>query len=250
MQLHDPTVQALAERVAKLETQNRRFRKFGIAALVVASAVSVMGQARTSRVLEANEFVVKDNSGTVRARLSVDTTNRPTLTFYDEKNHISASLGGGDEPFLTLFRAGTNEVVQLGANRAFYGLGLYEKEIRAGLSVQSGNAGLELFDESGKPRVSIESNKNTGEFILLGGSADKKSAMLSNSGVSMWGKEGIFRVNLDEEGPSLELKDNEGYSTTLGRTDLVVLASGRKEQTPAASLVLFGKDKKVLWSAP
>jgi phosphohistidine phosphatase SixA len=70
MQPHDPTVQALAERVAKLETQNRRFRKAAIASLVVASAVAVMGQARTSGVLEADEFVLKDNSGTVRARMS------------------------------------------------------------------------------------------------------------------------------------------------------------------------------------
>ncbi len=139
---------------------------------------------------------------------------------------------------------------QVGANRAFYGLGLYEKEIRAGLSVQNGSPGIELYDEFGKPRVSIESNKNTGEFILLGSTAGKESSMLSNSGVSTSGKTGSFRVNLDEEGPSLELKDNEGYSTTVGRTDLVVLGSGRKERTPAASLVLFGKDRKVLWSAP
>jgi hypothetical protein len=250
MQPHDPTVKALAERVAKLEAQNRRFRKAIIAALVVASAVAVMGQVRTSRVLEANEFVLKDNSGTVRARLSADTTNRPTLTFYGEKNHISASLAGGDEPFLALFRAGTNELVQLGANRAFYGLGLYEKEIRAGLSVQNGNPGIELFDESGKPQVSIEADKKTGEFITLGGTAGKESAMLWNTGVSIFGKEGSFRVELGEEGPSLDLKDNEGFSTTLGRTDLVALASGRKERTPAASLVLFGKNQKVLWSAP
>jgi hypothetical protein len=250
MQPHDATVQALAERVTNLEAQNRRFRKALMAALVVASAIAVMGQARTSRVVEANEFVLRDNSGAVRARLSIEATTKPTLTFYGERNFISASLAGGDEPFLVLNRAGTNEMVQLGVNRGFYGLGLYEKEIRAGLSVQSGNAGLELFDEAGKPRVSIESNKNTGEFILLGGTADKESSMLSNSGVSMWGKAGSFRVNLDEGGPSLGLKDNEGYSTTIGSTDLVALTSGRKERTPAASLVLFGKDQKVLWSAP
>lgn len=51
-------------------------------------------------------------------------------------------------------------------------------------------------------------------------------------------------------GPSLELEDNEGFSTILGRSDLVENRTGRKERTPAASLVLFDKDKKVLWSAP
>jgi hypothetical protein len=231
-----------------------------------------MGQARTSRVLEANEFVLKDNSGTVRARLMVDTTNGPTLTFYRDKNHISASLAGGDEPFLTMWRAGTNEQVALGANRTFNGLGLYEKEIRAGLSIQNGNPGIELYDESGKPRVAIESSKNAGELIILdesgkprltiesskdigelimlGSGAGKELAIFSGSGVSMSGEVGGFRVNVGEGGPSLELNDNEGYSTTLGSTDLVAIASGRKERTPAASLVLFGKDKKVLWSAP
>ena len=36
----------------------------------------------------------------------------------------------------------------------------------------------------------------------------------------------------------------------LGRSDLVQTKIGKKEQTPAASLVLFDKDKKVLWQAP
>jgi hypothetical protein len=250
MQPRDTTVQALAERVARLEAQNRRFRKAAIAALIAVSAVAVMGQSRSSRVLEANEFVLKDDTGTVRARLSMEATNRPTLSFYGQKNHIPVSLAGGDEPFLVLSRARTNELVQLGANRSFYGLGLYEKEIRAGLSVQNGNPGIELYDEAGKPQVSIEADKNNREFITLGGTAGKESAMLWNAGVSIFGKAGTFRVELGEEGPRLDLKDNEGYSTTLGRTDLVALASGRKERTPAASLVLFGKDQKVLWSAP
>lgn len=249
MQSHDPTVQALTERVAKLEAQNRRFRKAVTVALVAASAVAVMGQVPTSRTLEAKEFVLKDTSGTVRARLSVDTANGPTLTFYRDKIHISASLAGGDEPFLTLWRAGTNEQVVLGANRTFTGLGIYEKEIRVGLSVQNGSPGIELYDESGKPQVSIEAGKD-GDFILLGEAGGKESSILSNSGVGISGKTGTFRVNLGEEGPSLDLKDNEGYSTTLGRTDLVAPASGRKERTPAASLVLFGKDQKVLWAAP
>ncbi len=109
MQPHERTVQALAERLTRLEAQNRRFRKAGIAALVLASAVAVMGQARTSRVLEANEFVLKDSSGAVRASLSVDRTNGPILTFYRDKYHISASLAGGDEPFLALFRSGRSQ---------------------------------------------------------------------------------------------------------------------------------------------
>jgi hypothetical protein len=81
---------------------------------------------------------------------------RPTLSFYNDYNSISTSLAGGDEPFLVLNRPGTLETVQLGANRTFFGLGIYEKEIRAGLSVQNGVPGLELYNESGKPQVGLE----------------------------------------------------------------------------------------------
>jgi hypothetical protein len=110
-----------------------------------------MGQTPARKVIEANEFVLRDASGQARARLSMEATDRPTLSFYKDKTTITASRAAGDEPFLTLQRAGTNEQVQLGANKTFVGLGIYEKEIRAGLSVQKGAPGLDLFNENAPP---------------------------------------------------------------------------------------------------
>ena len=121
----------------------------------MAAAVGVMAQARPSRVVEANEFVLKDSAGRVRARLSMEVADRPTLTFYGKNGFIPASLAGGDEPFLVLNRAGSNEQVSLGASKTLYGLGLYDKTIRVGLSVQKGVPGLDLFDENGKRRAAI-----------------------------------------------------------------------------------------------
>lgn len=146
---------ALAERVAKLEAQNRRLKQAGIAALVLASAAVLMGQTQTRRVLEANEFHLKDADGSVRARLSTDAANRPILSLLDAKGGPVASLGGGRQPFLVLFRPETNEQIRLGANTAFFGLGLYEKEIRAGLAVRDSTPGLDLFDESGTAQATI-----------------------------------------------------------------------------------------------
>ena len=51
-------------------------------------------------------------------------------------------------------------------------------------------------------------------------------------------------------GPSLTLTDDAGYETSAGVSSLVTTQTGEKHQTSAASLVLFGKDKTVLWSAP
>ena len=58
-------------------------------------------------------------------------------------------------------------------------------------------------------------------------------------------------MNLGEDagGPGLEIADNEGFSTILGRRDVVV-GTGQKERKPAASVLLLGKGRKVLWSAP
>jgi hypothetical protein len=58
---------AILERVDKLETQNRRLRRDGLAILVLLSAFMLMGQAPPSpRVVEAQRFVLKDSGGNVR----------------------------------------------------------------------------------------------------------------------------------------------------------------------------------------
>ena len=168
----ESSLEALESRVAKLETQNRRLKRAGIALLFVASAAVTMGQTPARKVIEANEFVLRDASGQARARLSMEATDRPTLTFYKDKTTITASLAAGDEPFLTLQRAGTNEQVQLGANKAFVGLSIYEKEIRAGLSVQKGAPGLDLFNENGTPLVSLSAPADGPSVVLFG--KDKK----------------------------------------------------------------------------
>jgi hypothetical protein len=102
----------------------------------------------------------------------MEATDRPTLSFYKDKTTITASLAAGDEPFLTLQRAGTNEQVQLAANKAFVGLGIYEKEIRAGLTVQKGAPGLALFNENGTPLVSLSAPADGPSVVLF--AKDKK----------------------------------------------------------------------------
>jgi hypothetical protein len=243
--------------VAKLEAQNRRLKQTGFAALILTSAVVLMGQMQTSRVIEANAFHLKDADGKVRARLSMDAADRPTLSLLDAKGVPVASLGGGGQPFFVLFRPGTNEQIRLGSNTAFFGLGLYEKEIRAGLSIQDNTPALDLFDESGIAEVTLVA-RPTGSSLRLRNSAGKEISTLwvdssvGGSSFNMSGSAGSLSVNLGEDagGPGLEISDNEGFSTVLGRREMVVVGAGRKERKPAASLLLLGKNQKVLWSAP
>jgi hypothetical protein len=257
MQPYDPSLQALAERVAMLEAQNRRLKQAGIAALVLASAVVLMGQTHTSRVLEANEFHLRDADGNVRARLSTDTANRPVLSLLDAKGDPVASLGGGRQPSLILFRQETNEQIRLGANTAFFGLGLYEKEIRAGLAIQNSVPGLNLFDKSGTAQATIMA-RPTGSSLFLRNPAGKEISTMwvdsaaGGSSLNMSGSAGSLSVNLGEDagGPGLEIADNEGFSTVLGRRDVVGVGTSPRERKPAASVSLHDKGHKVLWSAP
>jgi hypothetical protein len=49
----------------------------------------------------------------------------------------------------------------------------------------------------------------------------------------------------------LELSDDAGFKSSLGVTkELVTLRTGETHQTSAASLLLFDKDKNVIWKAP
>lgn len=166
MHVSEPSLDALTKRVTELEAQNRRLKKIGISSLVVAAAMIAMGQMPGKKVIEANEFVLQDASGKARARLSLEMKDRPTLTFYTNQNLITTSLAGGDEPFLVLNRTGSLDTVQLGANRAFFGLGLYEKEIRAGISVQKSVPGLELYNDQGKPQAALELSSLGPSFIM------------------------------------------------------------------------------------
>jgi len=47
-----------------------------------------------------------------------------------------------------------------------------------------------------------------------------------------------------------KLSDSQGYQTAIGSTDLSTPRTGETHKTSAASVVLIGKDKRVLWSAP
>ena len=199
-------------RLEKLERENRWMKKIGIVAIVFASVLFISGQAKTNKVVEANEFVLKDGNGRARARLSMFTLFRdpdsaasaentrmrkdiPNLSFYDAEGHPRI--------FIAAFQA--------------------------------------------ESRIYLNDSQQTMHSAMWAG-----SAATSGAGVSITGRSELVQVTLDTfiEGPQLVLKDKEGYSAGMGRTALVQTKTGKEEQTPAASVVLLDKGGKALWSAP
>ena len=166
--------QAVVGRLEKLERQNRRMKQTGAVVLILAAAVLLMGQTSPNRTVEANEFILKDTEGRVRAKLSMTENVVPELILFDANGTDRIRLGVN--PFL-------------GSTLSFYSAGGKSGPLRDGLTVDLNQMGLAIFDD-------------------------------------------------------------EGFETRIGATDLVTPRTGGTYKTSAASVVLFDKDKKVLWKAP
>ena len=83
--MNDPTTR-LTRRLDRLERENRWWRGFAILTLVVLSIVMLTGQVTPgNRVVEANRFILKDATGTVRAALGFSRDGSPGLTIVDKQ---------------------------------------------------------------------------------------------------------------------------------------------------------------------
>ncbi len=107
-----------------------------------------------------------------------------------------------------------------------------------------------FLDANGKRRAGLGMGADGGLFLNDSNSDVRAFLGLSKGtgSLSFFDADGKMRVLLDER--SLELSDKEGFETTIGTTDLLGLRTGETRRTSAASVVLFDKDKKVLWEAP
>ena len=166
MQTYDPTLQALADRVNKLEVQNRRLKLAGLAVVIMASAVLLMGQARSTRAVEASEFRLIDANGKTRARLAVGVGGGPTLTFFDSKDLPVAGIDGGKEPSLFLTGWDSAAHILLRITKDSYGLDLADKRPRATLSVSNNSTGLDFWDEYGDPQATMSVDKSSGNITF------------------------------------------------------------------------------------
>lgn len=95
--------------------------------------------------------------------------------------------------------------------------------------------GLTIFDANRNVRMNLDVSPSNGPELLL-------------SDETKQGNEMLFNVSSD--GPSVALDDVNGFETDIGVSNLVSPTTGETSKTSAASIKLFGKDKKVLWSAP
>jgi len=104
MESQSQHLEQIQQRLLQLERQNRRFKQVGAIVLIVMAALFVMGQAAPGRkTVEAQEFILKDASGKVRATLSMIVPKGAApgaaadarLVMFDEKGTERATLQSG-----------------------------------------------------------------------------------------------------------------------------------------------------------
>jgi|SRR6516164_1744404 hypothetical protein len=267
-------------RLEKLERQNRVLKCWGLAALLALGTLVAMGAVQSSQTLTAQKLVITDVSGKPRAVLAGNATGA-MLGFTKPQGVIGASLVvEGDDSTLTLG----------GPARTATSISIEARGSRAWLRAQAPNGDVAHFglDVDG-PRLSISNAVNesaslhveeNGPSLLLqaagtrgaaarigvlsgtpslrllgagGGLAPSASLSILESGpaLALSGDENTSAwLRASKNGTSLKLEDSEGYNATVGSSGLVTPRTGETHTTSAASVVLFDKQKNVIWKAP
>jgi hypothetical protein len=141
----------------------------------------------------------------------------------------------------------------------------HEGHARAKLAIESKRVALTFLDQEGRKQMSLSGLRDDlgrehaslalGEEaatnpIALGGTNGDEFAIISDGGLTLagTGKTSIVLGIAGPNSPVVEINDSQGYATILGASS-VQYASGKSEKSSNA-ILLLGKDRKVIWSAP
>jgi hypothetical protein len=107
---------------------------------------------------------------------------------------------------------------------------------------------LALVDEAANTRVLLTGTK-AGWYLAFVG-ADKTKNLILTGGGLLVGDEAHANLRLvapSDGGPRMQLRDENGYETIIGRTVLKEKQSGTQSITSAASIVASGQESIVHW---
>lgn len=250
--MNEPTIETLAQRLERLERENWWLKHIGSLMLVSIAGLVVMGQSQCnliqkttsqpSKVVEAQEFILRDTGGKVRAKIGMTADLGPELSFLDTtgKNRVSLSL---------------SDQVDQGI------LGFADKDGRRRILLKENLLWLLDRKQSVRGFLSLEDDGSP----TLGVSGEMKGPGIDQPQIQLGERNGIPVLQLsDQKGkirtqlelkpsglPSLTLSDDkEQHRAVLGTTSLVNKNTGAKTQTAESSLILFNEDGKVIWETP
>jgi hypothetical protein len=210
----DFQLEMMENRLQKLERSNRTLKFACIIGLTCATAFVSLGAAEqaTKRIIEANEFILRDSEGHVRATLVADSLGDARLVFVDGSRKIKGIFAADRLVFSDL---GGNARVAI-RPESDGGTLIINGPDGGGVELSRDSDEVGLYMTHGKGdslSVSIKKNKDFGDVL--------------------------------QNGPAIQLFDEQGFRTTLGQGDVF-----GKRPPSVASLVMLTKDDHVIWSAP
>jgi hypothetical protein len=306
MTSQEKTLEEICERLSNLEKQNRRLKRSGAAALIVAASLALLGQTPARKTVEANEFILRDSDGRVRARLGTVSAN-PGASYpkavqfqlFDPKGteRVDLSDGIGLVPSLSLYDLEGKERASLMEAFGQGGMLIFTDEKRnqtarvGPTDVKAGDVeatdSFALFDEGGNLRARLFMTARSTTEMTIPGSTEKVPVTAGPSPtLFFYDQKGELKAAFDDGdvafyepkggdglhslfghgflallGDSrnagtfltpynLEVVDDQGFYAQLGIAALETPGTGETHKTSAASLVLFNKNKNVIWRAP
>jgi len=205
--------QQLEMRIERLEKQNRRFKMGALTLLVASISVSLLGQTTQTK----------------------------------KKSTKPASSAAPAAP-------ATPEQIEAHS----FILKDSNGKVRAELSMTGTGPGLKLRDEAGTALVTLSLNDDApqGPLLLMSDPQHKAGVSISvlsgnGSQLSLVGERPDIqaRMAVAPAGTSFEMSDADGFTTSIGN-GLQTSKGKQPKQTTAASISLYGKDRKLLWSTP
>ena len=206
----------LAGRVAKLEQDNRRLKRAGLAVAAVLVAVPLAGATlprQVPEVVTARAFRVLDEAGNLWARLDPS-----GLAFHD-------AIPFGPRTTLTTD-----------------GLFFYDADLEGRTTLDFD--GLSLHDDDGKSLTTL-----TTDGLFFYGADGEVRTILNAYGLSLHDDDGK-RLTTQIDPAGLHVYDGDKkIRAQIGAADLVTPSTGAETHYPAA-VVLFDADGNVIWKEP
>lgn len=206
---------ALLSRVERLEKENRRLKRGALAFLLAIASVGVMAQTKQT---------APSSSQRRRPPAPAPAPAPAGPTAVEAQSFILKDSNG---------------------------------RVRAELGLTGSSPSLKFKDENGSALVTLALNSDApgGPLLLLSDPQHHASVALSvleHAGpqLSLTGERADIQLHMGvaPDGTTLELSDKDGFTTSIGNG--VVPKNGQVKQTSAASIVLYGKQRKLLWSVP
>jgi hypothetical protein len=227
---------AIISRLERVEMENRRLKRVVRVVSLVAGVTLLMGAARPAPdIIRAQKFVVVNASGKEQAVLEAR-----ALYLYDDKGvkRVDLSTDAGHSTGAGLYVYNTSGKQQVSLNvapaGAFLAVSDDKGNQKADLGVFLGTAALGVYGDTTKSGAKMEAAGNSSSLQVYGAG------------------HALAELNTSSTEANLYLSDNKGFGAVVGNGSPVPTISNapNSNHQSAASLVLFGNDHKVLWSAP